>query len=154
MRMLLENSSYGIGTFAISVSCNIKMVGNIPTPCEEGLAFSIKCHNMIHLKSVDYRGPPQAASVSIEISDDIMRIAEPLSKGLHRLSDAGTYMDISRAILMVANSCPLKCICVGMYPGIAPFLAYVLTSMSKPATLSGGMFIGVDQPGLPFKKGP
>ncbi|KDN66740.1 hypothetical protein CSUB01_11613 [Colletotrichum sublineola] len=67
------------------------MVGNIPTPCEEGLAFSIKCHNMIHLKSVDYRGPPQAASVSIEISDDIMRIAEPLSKGLHRLSDAGPH---------------------------------------------------------------
>lgn len=77
MRMISGGSSCGVGTFAISASCDCKVVNGTATPTANNLAFSIKCHNLIDLDKVDYHGPPQAASVGIEISDDIMSMAKP-----------------------------------------------------------------------------
>lgn len=80
MRMLGTKSSRGIATIAISMSSDTKVVNGRSVPGNEGLGFSIKCHNFVHLEKVDWHGAPQAASTGMELSNDILSMAQTLTK--------------------------------------------------------------------------
>ncbi|KAH7001760.1 hypothetical protein B0J12DRAFT_692603 [Macrophomina phaseolina] len=80
MRMIMGGSSVGLGTFAISTSANYKIVNEQVVAIKDSFELSIKCHNMFHLMSRNYHGPPQSASTGFEIQDDIFAEAEVLHK--------------------------------------------------------------------------
>jgi hypothetical protein len=80
MDMLGTKSSQGVGTFAISLGCEYDKEGDRIIPNSAKYAFSIKCHSFVHFRKTDYYGPPQTASVGALMSNDMMMMAEPLSK--------------------------------------------------------------------------
>ena len=80
MDMLGTKSSQGVGTFAISLACEYEKEGDRIVPSSAKYVFSIKCHSFVHFRKTDYHGPPQTASVGALMSNDMMMMAEPLSK--------------------------------------------------------------------------
>ncbi len=80
MDMLGTQSSMCVATFAISVCCEYEKKNGRAVPDTNKYMFSVKCHNVLHIKKTDYRGPPQTAAVGYSVTSDIMNSAEPLSK--------------------------------------------------------------------------
>ncbi|KFH48315.1 hypothetical protein ACRE_009460 [Hapsidospora chrysogenum ATCC 11550] len=80
MDMLGTKSSQGVGTFAISLGCEYDKEGDRMIPNLAKYVFSIKCHSFVHFRKTDCYGPPQTASVGVLMNNDMMMMAEPLSK--------------------------------------------------------------------------
>ncbi|CAG8979188.1 hypothetical protein HYALB_00000324 [Hymenoscyphus albidus] len=79
MKMINGSSSLGIATIAVSIGSQTTMQGgvSVATPGKE--EFSIKIHNVLHMKKVSYSSPPQSAANGFEISEELYSAVEPLT---------------------------------------------------------------------------
>jgi hypothetical protein len=80
MEMMGMKSSLGVGTFAISVSCEYELQNGKPVANANKYKFSIKCHNFFHLKLTDYHGPPQTTAVGFSLSNELANESEVLTR--------------------------------------------------------------------------
>ena len=78
MKMLSGMSSMGVATIAVSIGNESKLEGGKMIPDPSKYEFSIKIHNMLHLKRVSYHSPPQSSSTGFEVPDELMNMAESL----------------------------------------------------------------------------
>jgi len=67
MRMLNGKSSLCLGTVAISITCNAKMVDGKPVADRTSYGLSVKMYNAFSVNVVDYHGPPQQGSTGMMI---------------------------------------------------------------------------------------
>jgi len=108
MKMMGNKSSMGVATIAISIGSNTKMQDGkmVPVPNEE--EFSIKIHNMLHLKKVPYSSPPQSAANGFDVTEDVYASAESLSmpSGMSSMfsATASAFTDQSMNPFMNASS--------------------------------------------------
>lgn len=79
MKRIMGHSSMGVATIAISISDEVTITEGKPVASGTKYQFSIKLHNMFHMKNVPYRSPPQASATGFEVSDDMFEMAESLS---------------------------------------------------------------------------
>lgn len=82
MRMLNGKSSLCLGTVAISITCNAKMVDMKPVPDKSSYGLSVKMHNAFSVNVVDYHGPPQQGSTGMMIPTRIAQKAQAMGKSL------------------------------------------------------------------------
>ena len=80
MDMLGTDSSECMATFALSVSCDFERKGGKIVADSSKYLFSIKYHNVFHIASTQWHGPPQVASVGYAVTNDMLMKAQPLSK--------------------------------------------------------------------------
>ncbi len=80
MKMLDGKSSLCLGTVAISITCNAKMVDGKPTADKSSFGLSIKMHNAFGVNVVDYHGPPQQGSTGMMIPARIVQKAQAMGK--------------------------------------------------------------------------
>jgi len=74
--MLNGKSSLCLGTIAISITCNAKMIEGKPTPDKTSYGLSIKMHNAFSIDTVDYHGPPQQGSTGMTVPARIAQKAK------------------------------------------------------------------------------
>ncbi|XP_044715185.1 uncharacterized protein HRG_11162 [Hirsutella rhossiliensis] len=80
MMMLNGKSAMCLGTIAVSVTCNAKMIDGKPTPDKSSYGLSIKIHNAFSVAVVDYHGPPQQGATGMMIPARIAQKAQAMAK--------------------------------------------------------------------------
>lgn len=106
MDMIGTRSSKGVGTFAISIACAYEKQGDAIVTNSTKYEFSIKCHNFLHLETSDWHGPPQTSAIGMMVGDDLMKMAQPLSKP----KAVSTVMNSTGSLFGGANMNPFSSI--------------------------------------------
>ncbi|KAG5916585.1 hypothetical protein E4U61_003498 [Claviceps capensis] len=71
MRIFNGKSSLCQATIAISTAFTGKLSGSTIVKDGDACDMSIKVHNAFHIKTVDYRSPPQSSSTGFELTEDL-----------------------------------------------------------------------------------